>query len=58
MITALFLILVIGAAIGGVYLAMSSGTRGGRHDKASMPVVHDQESNNPRGDVRSGNGIN
>ena len=58
MITVIFLILIIGAALGGVYLAMSSGTRGGRHNKSSLPVVRDQESSNPRGDVRSGNGIN
>ncbi len=58
MITVIFLVLIIGAALGGVYLAMSSGTRGGRHNKASMPVVRNQESSNPRGDVRSGDGIN
>ncbi len=58
MLTVIFLILIVGAAIGGIYLAMSSGMRGGRHNKASMPVVRDQESSNPRGDVRSGNGIN
>ena len=58
MLTVLFLIIILGVAIGGIYLAMSSGTRGGRHNKASMPVVRDQESGNPRGDVRSGGGIN
>lgn len=57
MITVLFLILVVGAAIGGVYLAMTSGTRGGRHNKASMPVVHSQDSTNPRGDIRTGTGV-
>lgn len=58
MITVIFLILIVGAALGGVYLAMSSGMRGGRHNKASLPVVRNQESSNPRGDVRSGNGLN
>ncbi len=58
MITVIFLILIVGVALGGVYLAMSSGMRGGRHNKASMPVVRNQESSNPRGDVRSGNGLN
>ncbi len=57
MITVLFLVLVLGAAIGGIYLAMSSGTRGARHNKASMPVVRNQERNDPRRDVRSGTGI-
>ena len=58
MLTVIFLILIVGAAIGGIYLAMSSGMRGGRHNKASMPVVRDQENPNPRGDVRSGGGLN
>lgn len=58
MITVIFLILIVGAALGGVYLAMSSGMRGGRHNKASLPVVRNQESSNPRGDIRSGNGLN
>ena len=58
MITVIFLILIVGVALGGVYLAMSSGLRGGRHNKSSLPVVRNQESSNPRGDVRSGNGLN
>ncbi len=58
MITVIFILLIVGLIVGGVYLAMMSGTKGGRHDQASRPVVRDQETSNPRGDVRSGTGPN
>ena len=56
-----FLILAIGAILVIVlcFVVLKSGNRGGRHNQAGDAAVTKQvQNNNPRGDVRSGNGLN
>ena len=54
MITFIFLAIVALVAIGGVYLAMSAGNKGGRNNQSGQAAATKQEQlSNPRGDVRS-----
>lgn len=47
MITVIFLIVIAGAAIGGIYLAMASGTKGGRQGQSSKAVAEGQGDSKP-----------
>ncbi len=57
MLTIIFLFFILCLVVGGIYLAMSSGTRGGRHHQASKGTAQAQQLTNPRGDARSNAGL-
>ena len=58
MITVLGLLFGAVLLIGVVVLVMKSGTKGGRDGQSSNAVATKQEqASNPRGDVRSGTGL-
>jgi hypothetical protein len=59
MITVLGLLFGAVLLVGLVVLAMKSGLGGGRDGQSSKTVAtRQQQTNNPRGDVRSGTGPN